>query len=238
MTLEAESAARPRSAAGGAPLRIVLADDTYLVREAVKHLLAGHPGVAVVAECEDAAGVEPAIDAQRADVLITDIRMPPSDEDEGIRLAMRLRDSHPAVGVVVLSTYAEVTYALRLFEGGSDGRAYLLKDRVQDPAQLLAAVQAVASGGSLIDPKIVEDLLRARGTRTSPLGELTARELETLALVAQGASNAAIASELVLTKRAVEKHVNAIFAKLDLGDSALVSRRVRAALLYLAEHDG
>jgi DNA-binding NarL/FixJ family response regulator len=217
------------------PLRVVLADDAYLVREALKHLLAEDETIAIVGECDEGTAVERLVEEQRADVVVTDIRMPPSGEDEGIRLAIRLRSTHPALGVVVLSTYAEVAYALRLFENGSDGRAYLLKDRVHDRHQLLAAVQAVAAGGSLIDPKIVEDLMRARSGAPSALGELTERELQTLALVAEGASNAAIASALVLTKRAVEKHVNAIFAKLDLGDSELVSRRVRAALLYLAE---
>ncbi len=215
----------------------MVADDAFLVREALKHLLGQTPGFDVVGECEDARTVERVVAEQRADVLITDIRMPPSGQDEGIRLAVRLRDTQPALGVVVLSTYAEVTYALRLFAKGSDRRAYLLKDRVRDRSLLLAATQAVAAGGSLIDPKIIDDLMRHRAVQPSRLDELTARELDTLALVAQGLSNAAIATALVLTKRAVEKHINAIFAKLDLGDGELVSRRVRAALLYLADRD-
>jgi DNA-binding NarL/FixJ family response regulator len=219
------------------PIRVVLVDDAYLMRQALKHLLGDDPGVVVVGEGEDGRAVPELIDMQRADVLITDIRMPPSGKDEGIRLATALRRSHPALGVIVLSTYAEVTYALRLFEDGADGRAYLLKDRIRDRAQLLHAVTTVAEGGSVIDPAIVQDLVNAhRHAGPSALNELTPRELETLSLVAEGQSNAAIAESLTLTKRAVEKHVNAIFAKLDLGDTEHVSRRVKAALLYLRDH--
>lgn len=218
------------------PIRVVLADDAFLARAAVGHLLQDAPTIEVVAECDDATEVPRICDEQRADLLITDIRMPPSGEDEGIRLAARLRHTHPALGVIVLSTYADVTYALKLFESGSDSRAYLLKDRIRDRAQLVDAVEAVADGHSVIDPKIVEDLIRARQTMTSSrIDQLTPRELETLALVAEGHSNAIIAERLVLTKRAVEKHVNAIFAKLELGDPDYVSRRVRAALVYLAD---
>jgi DNA-binding NarL/FixJ family response regulator len=217
------------------PLRIVLADDAYLVREALKVLLTDSADATVVAECGDGRLVERMIDDHRADVLITDIRMPPRGEDEGIELAARLRATHPALGVVVLSTYADVRYAIRLFDAGSDSRAYLLKDRIGDRSQLLAAAQAVARGGSVIDPRIVEEAMRTRGAGPSPLERLTSREVETLALVAQGRSNAAIADQLVLSKRAIEKHINAIFAKLELGDSDLISRRVSAALLYLAD---
>jgi DNA-binding NarL/FixJ family response regulator len=218
------------------PIRIVVADDAYLVRLALGHLFQGSDAITVVGECEDGRAVPPILDQQRADVLITDIRMPPSGDDEGIRLASRLRQSHPTLGVIVLSTYADVDYALKLFEDGCDGRGYLLKDRIRDRTQVIDAVRAVAEGGSVIDPKIVEDLVRTRTAKgRSRLNELTPRELETLALVAEGQSNAAIADSLVLTKRAVEKHVNAIFAKLELGDPDHVSRRVKAALLYLAD---
>jgi DNA-binding NarL/FixJ family response regulator len=218
------------------PIRVVLADDAFLARAALRHLLEGVPTIEVVAECADATEVPSICDQERADLLITDIRMPPSGEDEGIRLAARLRETHPALGVIVLSTYADVTYALKLFQSGSDGRAYLLKDRIRDQAQLIDAVGAVADGHSVIDPKIVEDLISAgQKIARSPIDQLTPRELETLALVAEGHSNAVIAQRLVLTKRAVEKHVNAIFAKLDLGDPDHVSRRVRAALIYLAD---
>jgi DNA-binding NarL/FixJ family response regulator len=217
------------------PIRVVLADDAYLLREALRHLL-DTPTIHVVGECEDARAVPELVDAERADLLITDIRMPPSGEDEGIRLAVALRRSHPALGVIVLSTYAEVTYALRLFEDGADGRGYLLKDRIRHRAQLLQAVKTVADGGFVIDPTIVEDLMNVHRQATgSALHELTPRELETLSLVAEGQSNAAIAASLVLSKRAVEKHVNAIFAKLDLGDAEQVSRRVMAALLFLRD---
>ena len=213
---------------------MVVADDAYLVREALKHLFEGVPGIVVVGECGDAAAVVDVVDEQRADLLITDIRMPPSGEDEGIRLAASLRQTHPALGVLVLSTYAEVTYALKLFEDGSDSRGYLLKDRIRNRRQVLEAVVAVANGGFVVDRRIVEELVGSHSDATrSRLRELTPRELETLSLVAEGQSNAAIAAALHLTKRAVEKHVNAIFAKLELGDPEHVSRRVTAALVYL-----
>jgi DNA-binding NarL/FixJ family response regulator len=217
------------------PIRVVLADDAYLARVALAHVFQGSDVMTVVGECEDARGVPLMLDQQRADVLITDIRMPPSDGDEGIRLASRLRRSHPALGVIVLSSYADVDYALKLFEDGCDSRGYLLKDRIRDRTQVIDAVSAIADGGSVVDPKIVENLVRTRRTGRSRIDELSPRELETLALVAEGQSNAAIAESLVLTKRAVEKHVNAIFAKLDLGDPDHVSRRVKAALLYLSD---
>ena len=224
---------------GRPPIRVVLADDAYLIRAAVKHLLEGVSWVTVAAECDDARTVLAAVDRARADLLVTDIRMPPTGRDEGIRLAGELRRSHPALGVLVLSTYGEATYALKLFADGSDGRGYLLKDRIRDRAQMLQAVRTVAEGGSAIDPTIVEELVRShRAVTGSQLHELTPRELETLALVAEGKSNAAIAEALMLTKRAVEKHVNAIFAKLDLGDPEQVSRRVRAALVYLNRRPG
>ena len=220
------------------PIRVVLADDAFLVRSALRHLLSGVPTVTVVGECDHPDAVPRLVDDQRADVLITDIRMPPSSDDEGIQVAARLRKTHPALGVIVLSTYSDVDYALKLFESGLDSRAYLLKDRIRDRAQLLDAVDAVADGRSVVDPKIVEDLIRTRALVTgSRLDQLTPRELETLALVAEGYSNATIAQRLVLTKRAVEKHVNAIFAKLELGDPDHVSRRVRATLIYLSDRN-
>lgn len=224
----------PARAGPRPPIRIVLADDAYLVREALKHLFQDAPAMTVVGECEDADGVVRVIDEQRADVLVTDIRMPPTGGDEGIRLATALRRTHPALAVIVLSTYAEATYALRLFEDGADSRGYLLKDRIRDRHQVLEAVMTVSDGGFVVDPKIVEDLVESHaGMTDSPLHDLTPRELETLALVAEGKSNPAIARLLNLTKRAVEKHVNSIFAKLELGDPEAVSRRVAAALLYL-----
>jgi DNA-binding NarL/FixJ family response regulator len=222
-------------------IRVALAEDSLLVREGVEHLLAGSPEVEVVASCPDHDRLLEALEEDLPDVVLTDIRMPPSGSDEGIRIADRLRDEHPEVGVVVLSQYAEPGYVLRLFEHGSDGRAYLLKERVQQRGALVAAIEAVNRGDSAIDPKIVEVMVRARRrAETSPLRDLTPRELEVLAAVAAGKSNSAIADELVLTKRAVEKHINAIFLKLDLTHSAEaeeISKRVRAALIYLGEDD-
>jgi DNA-binding NarL/FixJ family response regulator len=183
------------------PIRVVIADDAYSVRATLKHLLDGVETMAVVGECDDPREVPRMVDEERADLLIADIRMPPSGDDAGIRLAAKFRGTHPALGVIVLSTYAEVAYALKLFEGGCDSRGYLLKDRIRDRAQLLEAVTVVADGGTVIDPKIVEELVSSRvSPRRSGLERLTSRELETLALVAEGRSNAAIADALVLTK--------------------------------------
>jgi DNA-binding NarL/FixJ family response regulator len=218
------------------PIRVVVADDSLLVREGLEQVLAGLPGIEVVASCADLPSLVDAIEAERPDVVLTDIRMPPSMSDEGIRVAAELRQTHPSVGVVVLSQYSEPSYALALLEAGSAGRAYLLKERVHDRGQLQSAIEAVAGGGSSIDPKVV-DLLVAARTRAerSPLSELTRREREVLAEIAQGKSNTAIAGSLVLTKRAVEKHINSIFAKLDLAEPESASKRVKATLAYLAD---
>ena len=168
--------------------------------------------------------------------MLTDIRMPPTNSDEGIRLANTLRLTDPDIGVVVLSQHAEPAYATALLEGGSERRAYLLKERVKNAGELARALREVAEGGSMIDPTVVDSLLTSRRQREgSQLNVLTPRELEILGLIAEGRSNAAIAETLVLTKRAVERHINGIFMKLDLGDAEDVSRRVRAALLFLAE---
>jgi DNA-binding NarL/FixJ family response regulator len=224
--------------ADGRPIRVVLADDSYLVREALTHVLEAADGIEVVATCRDRDTLADAIAQAVPDVVVTDIRMPPSDSDEGLQIARRLRETHPDMGVVILSQFAEPRYGLALLEGGSDRRAYLLKERIQYRGQLVAAIESVAEGGSVIDAKVVEGLVDARTRHeNSPLNELTPRELEILTLVARGHSNQAIADELVLTKRAVEKHINAIFLKLSLTDAADVSRRVKAALIYLAEHD-
>jgi DNA-binding NarL/FixJ family response regulator len=217
-------------------IRVALGDDSLIVREGVRQLLDSDPAVDVVATVADVAALRDACEQQSPDVVITDIRMPPSNTDEGIRLATELRDSHPAIGVVVLSQYSDPAYALALLDRGSDGRAYLLKERVHNRAELTAAIHAVADGGSMIDPKIVETLIHARGiVENSPLNELTAREREVLSEIAQGKSNTAIAESLFLTKRAVEKHINAIFLKLGLADAHDVSKRVKAALMLLAE---
>ena len=190
----------------------------------------------IVAAVGDELSLRQACEEQRPDVVLTDIRMPPTHTDEGIRLAAELRTTHPEIGVVILSQFSDPSYALALLDHGSDGRAYLLKERVHNRAELMAAIHAVAAGGSMIDPKVVEALVAARSrVEHSPLNELTARELEVLAEIAQGKSNTAIAETLFLTKRAVEKHINAIFWKLGLAEGTDVSRRVKAALMFLSE---
>jgi len=217
-------------------IRVVIAEDNLLVREGLRELLAHDPGIEVVAAVGDMATLTEVCHREEPDVVITDIRMPPTETDEGIRLAGELRESHPQMGVVVLSQFADPIYALALLEHGSDRRAYLLKERVHNRAELTAAIRAVATEGSLIDPKIVEGLVHAREhSDHSPLNALTAREREVLAEIAQGKSNTAIAESLFLTKRAVEKHINAIFLKLGLADSQDVSKRVKAALILLSE---
>jgi DNA-binding NarL/FixJ family response regulator len=210
---------------------VVVADDSYLVREALGYLLDTDPRVELVARCQDGRELAEVVETERPDVVVTDIRMPPSGDDEGIAFANRLRDTHPEIGVVVVSQYADPRYGLALLEHGSERRAYLLKDRLREREHLIAAVYAVASGGSVVDPKVVEALIAAR---RDGLDELTPRELEILGEMAQGKSNQAIADHLVLTKKAVEKHINAIFMKLGLAHADDVSRRVKAALIYLA----
>jgi len=218
------------------PIRIAFADDSFLMREAVHQVMEHHGEVELVATCEDGASLLAAVERERPDVVVTDVRMPPSGDDEGIRIAQRLRITHPEIGVVVLSQYAEPRYGAELLAGGGEGRAYLLKDRVYDGGELHIAIEIVARGGSMIDPAILRLLLESEERRhASPLAELTPREREVLAAMAAGKSNAAIAEELVLTKRAVEKHVGAIFLKLGLPDEEQVSRRVAAVLLYLAD---
>lgn len=217
-------------------IRVVLAEDSYIVREGLLEILATHDRIEVVASCESLDELLAAVESERPDVVVTDIRMPPTSTDEGIRAAAALRDSHPDVGVVVLSQHADPVYVLALLESGSAGRAYLLKERIHDRLQLTAAVDAVAGGGSVIDPQVVEVLVAARTQADrSPLSELTARETEVLAEIAQGKSNTAIAESLVLTKRAVEKHIHSIFMKLNLAYEDEISKRVKAALLFLAD---
>jgi DNA-binding NarL/FixJ family response regulator len=217
-------------------IRVVLAEDSYIVREGLEQVLDKAPGVDVVATCVDLDSLLAAVDSERPDVVVTDIRMPPTETDEGIRAAAMLRDTSPDVGVVVLSQHDDPLYALALLEKGSERRAYLLKERVNDGGQLVAAVEEVSRGGSVIDSKIVESLVRARARAdSSPLAELTSREREVLAEIAQGKSNSAIADSLVLTKRAVEKHINAIFMKLGLAQADDVSKRVKATLIFLSQ---
>jgi len=218
------------------PIRVVVADDSLLIREGLGEVLRSQPGLEVVATCEDLPSLLETVESTRPDVVLTDIRMPPSQSDEGIQAAIALRASHPSVAVVVLSQFADPVYALALLEAGSDGRGYLLKERVRDAAQLRSAVETVAEGGSVIDPKVVELLVAARMHSTDSLfAALTQREREVLAEIAQGKSNSAIGESLVLTKRSVEKHINSIFLKLGLTDADSVSKRVKAALLFLAD---
>jgi DNA-binding NarL/FixJ family response regulator len=220
-------------------MRLVIADDSLLVREGIRNVLEGEPEIDIVAVCDDRDSLLAAVDETLPDVVLTDVRMPPTHRDEGIAVASRLRRTHPEIGVIILSQYEEPGYVAALLEQGSARRGYLLKDRLSDRAQLIAAITEVGRGGSIIDPKVVEALAAARGWKErSPLDVLTPREREILAEVAAGKSNAAIAEELVITKRAVEHHISAIFAKLDLPSETVVSRRVTATLMFLAEGDG
>ena len=221
------------------PIRIALGEDSLLVREGVLQLLAGDPAVEIVAAVGDAR--RPARGLRPPPARRRPHRHPhAADElDEGIRLAAELRDTHPEIGVVVLSQFSDPHYALALLDRGSDRRAYLLKERVHNRAELMAAIRAVADGGSMIDPKIVEALVAARSqAERSPLNDLTAREREVLSEIAQAKSNAAIAESLFLTKRAVEKHINSIFLKLGLADAEDYSKRVKATLMFLSDGDG
>ncbi len=215
---------------------MVIAEDNYLVREGIRQVVEATPDLELVGVSEDLGSLEAAVGRLAPEVVVTDIRMPPSGTDEGIRAAAGLRTSSPETGVVVLSQYVEPEYALALLEKGAAGRAYLLKERVADMDQLANAIREVAAGGSVIDPKVVETLVEARSRRPrSTFDSLTAREREVLARVAEGKNNAGIAAVLFLTERAVEKHINSIFSKLELSEERDVHRRVKAALVYLSQ---
>jgi DNA-binding NarL/FixJ family response regulator len=217
-------------------MRVVVAEDSLLVREGIAKLLESLADLDVVALVEDLPSLLDAVAADPPDVVVTDIRMPPTGTDEGVRAAAQLRQTHPQLGVVVLSQFVEPAYALELLDGGSERRAYLLKERVSDVDQLVRAVREVAAGGSVIDPKVVEALVDARSRRAdSPLQYLTPRESEVLAEMAQGRNNASVAAALGLSERAVEKHINSVFSKLGLSEEPDVHRRVKAVLLYLAD---
>jgi DNA-binding NarL/FixJ family response regulator len=218
------------------PIRLVLAEDQYLVREGLRRLLEAQDDLEIAAVCDDLDSLLAAVDAERPDVVVTDIRMPPAGTDEGIQAAARLREDRPEIGVVVLSQYATPSYMLALMASGSEGRAYLLKERVNDVEQLVAAIRAVASGGSVIDPKVVEALV-AESTRAadSRLNELTPRERDVLREMAEGRNNASIAQTLFLTERSVEKVIHSIFLKLGLTWETTVHKRVKAVIFYLAE---
>ena len=217
-------------------VRLILAEDNLLAREGLRGLLSADSDIAVLEVCQGYDDLLAAVERHDPDVVVTDIRMPPTFTDEGVRAAKVLRRIRPHIGVVVISQYDDPEFALALLEDGSRGRAYLLKERMSDPSQLLDAIAEVARGGSVVDPKVVDALVRGRRQR-SPLATLTPREQEVLAHMATGKDNAAIASTLVLTVRAVEKHINAIFNKLGLASEHEVHKRVKAVLLHLAEQD-
>jgi DNA-binding NarL/FixJ family response regulator len=216
-------------------ISVALGEDDYLVREGLRSLIAASGELELKAACSDYDSLLAAILAHDPQVVLTDIRMPPAHRDEGLRIAGWLRQNRPATGVVVLSQYAEPDYAVALLDEGSAGRAYLLKERVGDAGELVRAIRTVAQGGSVIDSMVVEALVAARRRRPSPLDGLTPREREVLALVAEGANNAAVAGSLGLSERAVEKHINSIFGKLGLAEETEIHRRVKATLLFLAD---
>jgi DNA-binding NarL/FixJ family response regulator len=219
-------------------IRVVLAEDNLLVREGLVSLLHGSEEVEVCAACSSLPELMQAVDAFDPHVVLTDIRMPPGHSDEGIQIARRLRETHPDLGVVVVSQFGDPAYALAVFDSGSRGRGYLLKDRVDDLNRLLAAIRAVATGGSFIDEEVVDALIRSRSRLVdSPLPSLTEREREVLAEVATGRSNAAVAMELGVSENAIGKHISSIFAKLGLTEDEEINRRVKAVLVYLAGRD-
>ena len=215
-------------------VRTVIAEDVLLVREGIQRILGGFDDIEIVAAVGDLPSLMAAAAEHRPDVVVTDIRMPPDFSDEGIQAATRLRSEAPDTGVVVLSQYAQPEYALRLLEQGSRRRAYLLKERIADPDQLAGAIREVAAGGSVVDPSVVEQLVAGARQAAGPMNTLTPRERDVLAQIAQGKSNAGVASALYLTERAVEKHINSLFAKLGLTAEPEVHRRVTAVLMYLS----
>ncbi|HSL10750.1 MAG TPA: response regulator transcription factor [Actinomycetota bacterium] len=219
-------------------LRVVFAEDNYLVREGTSALLSESGQVDLVGSAEDLDGLLAAVAAHAPDAVLTDIRMPPTGTDEGIRAAKRIRADHPEVGVVVLSQFADEEYAYELLKDGAEGLGYLLKERVADVDELVRALTEVSRGGSVLDPKIVEALVAAKDRMAhSPLASLTEREREVLSHMAQGQNNAAIAKSLFLTERAVEKHINSLFHKLALTEEPDVHRRVMAVLAFLRESE-
>jgi DNA-binding NarL/FixJ family response regulator len=219
-------------------LRVVFAEDNYLVREGTSALLAESGEVELVGAAEDFDGLLAAVADHAPDAVLTDIRMPPTGTDEGIRAAKRIRADHPEVGVVVLSQFADEEYAYELLKDGAEGLGYLLKERVADVEELVRALTEVSRGGSVLDPKVVEALVAAKDRMAhSPLASLTEREREVLSHMAQGQNNAAIAKSLFLTERAVEKHINSLFHKLDLTEEPDVHRRVMAVLAFLRESE-
>ncbi len=218
------------------PLRVIVAEDHFLVREGTRRALEEAEGVEVCATVGTASELVLAVERERPDVVVTDIRMPPTHRMEGIEAAHQIRERYPQVGVVVLSQYAEATYALELLGGGTAGLAYILKERIAEPAQLIHAVRAVAGGGSVVDPDVVSLLVaRSRQQERSPVTALSDREREVLEQMAQGRTNAAIAAALHLSESSIEKYATSIFSKLGLQDEPQVHRRVTAVLTYLRD---
>lgn len=214
--------------------RVIVADDVLIVRQGVIRVLEAIPGVVVVAAVEDATSLLAAVAEHNPDVVLTDVAMPPTHTDEGIRAAITLRETNPDLGIVVLSQYAEPAYVLDLFASGSDGVGYLLKERVGDPDELARAITAVADGGSIVDPKVVEILVSSRRSSSDAIDRLTTRETEVLSAMGTGLNNAGIGAALTISDRAVAKHINSIFSKLDLTGTDDVHRRVKAVLVWLA----
>jgi DNA-binding NarL/FixJ family response regulator len=213
--------------------RVVLAEDNALLRHGLVRLIQAAPDLELVGAAGDLPALTALIEAQSPDVVVTDIRMPPTNTDEGIAIASSLRTRHPQMGVLLLSQYAEATYALTLLADGTARRGYLLKERVADGDELTDAIRRVADGGSVIDPTVIEGLVAANRAKPSELDALTPRELQVLGEMAQGKSNASIAATLVLSERAIEKHTNSIFSKLGLSEERDLNRRVSAVLVYL-----
>jgi DNA-binding NarL/FixJ family response regulator len=220
------------------PLRVVFAEDNYLVREGTVALLHEATDIEIVDTAATFDELMQAVADRVPDAVLTDIRMPPTGTDEGIRAARQIRAEHPSTGVVVLSQYADELYVYELLKDGAEGLGYLLKERVADLGEVVRALQEVSRGGSVLDPKVVEALVAAKDRMAqSPLALLTEREREVLSLMAQGMNNASIAKALFLTDRAVEKHINSMFHKLGLTEEPDVHRRVMAVLAFLRETD-
>jgi DNA-binding NarL/FixJ family response regulator len=230
--------ARATIRSGMGKIRVALAEDHVLLREGISRLVAANEDFELVGAVSDLPQLLAMVGEQVPDVVVTDIRMPPTGTDEGIRAAAWIQQNHPEIGVVVLSQYTAPGYALALLEHGSAGRGYLLKERIGSVDELARAIRTVAQGGSVIDPLVVDELVRARSQdRQAGLASLTPREAEILAVMAQGKSNSAIAATLFVTERAVEKHTNSIFAKLGLSEEKDVNRRVKAVLVFLSQQD-
>ncbi len=214
-------------------VRVAIADDSVFVRTGVRAMIESLDGFVCAAECDDEPSLRAAIEEHDPDLVLTDIRMPPTSTDEGIRVAIDMRAERPEMAVLVLSQYVEAQFVVGLFEHGSDGLGYLLKERVADLDEFERAIRSVLAGESAIDPKVVEALVSSRTGRPSALDRLTPRESEVLGLIAEGLNNSTIAERLVLSDKAVAKHINSIFSKLDLGHDDEVHRRVKAVLLWL-----